>query len=478
MTAESTPRGPSVLLITADDMNWDSVGAWGCPVGATPNLDALAAGGVRFELAHVNVAVCQPSRSAIMTGRYPHRSGGEGFFNLRRPGVPILPELLRAAGYRVGIIGKVGHSTPYAEFRWDLCLDMPQLGMGRNPAEYGRAAREFVREAREAGRSFFLMANSHDPHRPFFGNDRAEWYDGSTTPPAAEPSRVFTPEEVTVPGFLEDLPEVRREMAEYYSSVRRCDDTVGAILDAVLEGGAWEDTLVIFLSDNGMALPFAKTNCYLHSTRTPWIVSWPGMIGARAGAADCRHFVSGIDVLPTVLDAVGVETPPDVDGSSFLPVLRGEEAAGRDLVFTQFFQTAGRRNYPMRCVQDRRFGYIFNPWHDGRRAFRNESQAGRTMKAMRAAAETDPAIAERVRLFLYRVPEELYDFANDPDARRNLIGDADFAAEADRLRGELESWMERTGDPALEAFRNRGSRRALDAYLGQLAAEIGERSEE
>ncbi|MHC4915858.1 MAG: sulfatase family protein [Planctomycetota bacterium] len=477
MDPEASPGRPNVLLITADDLNWDSVGAWGCPVeGATPNIDALAAGGVRFELAHVNIAVCQPSRSAIMTGRYPHRSGGEGFFNLRRPGVPILPELLRAAGDRVGILGKVGHSTPYADFRWDLCLDQPAMGMGRNPAEYGRATGEFVRESLEAGRSFFLMANSHDPHRPFFGNDKPEWYDGSVSPSAARPSRVFGPEEVTVPGFLEDLPEVRQEVAEYYSSVRRCDDTVGAILDAVREAGAWEDTLVIFLSDNGMALPFAKTNCYLHSTRTPWIVSWPE--GIAGGAADDRHFVSGIDVLPTVLEAAGVEVPPGTDGSSFLPVLRGEEAAGRELVFTQFFQTAARRNYPMRCVQDRRFGYIFNPWHDGGRVFRNESQAGRTMKAMRAAAETDAAIAQRVRLFLYRVPEELYDFEADPDARRNLIGEAEFAAEADRLRGELEAWMERTGDPALEAFRNRGSREALDAYLGDLAAEIGERSEE
>ena len=465
---------PNILLITADDMNWNAVGAYGCPVAdTTPNLDRLAASGVRFELAHVTIAVCQPSRSALMTGRYPHRSGGEGFFRLRRPDVPILPDILRRSGYRVGILGKVPHSTPYEEFEWDTCLDRTKLGMGRNPGVYGSRAREFFDEALKEGRSFFLMANSHDPHRPFYGNDRPEWYDGRISPSAAIPSRAFDAGEVPAPGFLADLPEVRRELAEYYGSVRRCDDTIGELLGALGESGAAENTLVVFLSDNGMAFPFAKTNCYLHSTRTPWIVNWPGKI--EPGTVEGRHFISGIDLMPTILAAAGIELPPDVDGASFLSLLGGEKQPDRELVFTQFFQTAGKRNYPMRCVQDRRFGYIFNPWHDGQRVFINESQGGRTMKAMKAAAEGDPALAERVKLFLYRVPEELYDFENDPDALRNLIDDPDYAAEADRLRGELESWMERVDDPALEAFRNRGSREALDAYLGRLSEELGSR---
>ena len=111
----------------------------------------------------------------------------------------------------------------------------------------------------DGGRPFFLMANSHDPHRPFYGNDKAEWYD-ELDPPARPPSRTFEPDEVVIPGFLPDLPEVRLEIAEYYNSVRRCDDTVGRLLDVLDEAGVAENTLVMFLSDNGMAFPFAKTN--------------------------------------------------------------------------------------------------------------------------------------------------------------------------------------------------------------------------
>jgi N-sulfoglucosamine sulfohydrolase len=470
----STDR-PNILLITADDMNWDAVGVFGCVVaGTTPNLDRLAAEGMRFQHAHVTIAVCQPSRSAMMTGRYPHRSGGEGFYHLREPGVPILPELLRAAGYAVGILGKVSHSTPYAGFQWDMTYDMNDLGHGRNPALYRDYAAEFIAGAKTARRPFFLMANSHDPHRPFYGNDKQEWYEAGEVPAAVPPSRAFIPDEVTTPGFLADLPEVRLEISEYYSSVRRSDDTVGALLEVLRDSGLERNTLVIFLSDNGMAFPFAKTNCYLQSTRTPWIARWPEVVDP--GTCDTTHFISGIDILPTVLEATGIEPPDGIDGSSFLPLLRGERQAGREYVYTQFHQNAGRWNYPMRCVQDARFGYIFNPWSNGERIFRNESQAGRTMAAMQAAAKGNADLAARVELFLYRVPEELYDFEHDPDALHNLVDDPRHADDLDRLRGELESWMERHSDPALAAFRQRQSEQARETYTQSMANTIGGRA--
>jgi N-sulfoglucosamine sulfohydrolase len=466
----------NILLITADDMNWDAVGAFGCPTeGTTPNIDRLAVGGLRFNHGHVTIAVCQPSRSAMMTGRYPHRSGGEGFYHLRFERVPILPNLLKGAGYSVGILGKQGHSTPYADFKWDMAYDQAELGMGRNPEVYYGHARDFVQGAVDANKPFFLMANSHDPHRPFYGNDREEWY-SQTDPPAVPPSRTFDPHEVVVPGFLPDIPEIRVEIAEYYSSVRRCDDTVGRLLDMLDETGTTNDTLVLFLSDNGMAFPFAKTNCYLNSTRTPLLARWPGVI--QYGRVDDEHFASGIDFMPTILDVAGIDAPDGMDGRSFLPVLRGEKQEGRELVFTQFHQTSARRNFPMRCVQNKRFGYIFNPWSDGEREFRNESQAGRSWKAMEEAAENDPQIAARNRLFSYRILEEFYDFENDPDALHNLIEDPKYASEIEKLRDALELWMAEVNDVALDAFVNRGSRRALMNMMTVVDQEIGAHEEE
>lgn len=461
-------KTPNILLITADDMNWDAVGAYGGPTaGVTPNIDHLANNGIRFEKAHVTIAVCQPSRSAMHTGRYPHRSGGEGFFHLRHPGIPILPDLLRKAGYQVGILGKYEHSTPYASFTWDTESDIEDLGMGRNPQEYHRQSRTFFEQCNETSKPFFLMANIHDPHRPFYGNDPAQWYNPKkTVPPAVAPSHIFSSEEVSVPGFLPDLPEVRREIAEYYSSCRRCDDSVGRILTALNETGFAENTMVLFLSDNGMAFPFSKTNCYLHSTKTPWIIAWPNHI--QAGQIDREHFISGIDLLPTLLDATGVDLPDGIDGKSFLPLLSKHKQPERNKVFTQFHQTAGGRHYPMRCMQNEQFGYIFNPWSDGERVFKNESQAGRTMAAMEKAAGDDPEIEKRVKLFLYRVPEEFYDFAKDPDAKINLIDDPAYQSEIQAFREQLEQWMVETEDPALIAFRHRNSHEAKDHFMAEI----------
>jgi N-sulfoglucosamine sulfohydrolase len=229
----------------------------------------------------------------------------------------------------------------------------------------------------------------------------------------------------------------------------------------------------MFLSDNGMALPFAKTNCYLHSTRTPWIATWPGRV--KPGAVDKQHFISGIDFMPTILDATGASPPKGMDGFSFLPVLLGKQQPGRQMVFTQFHQTSARKRYPMRCVQNRRFGYIFNPWSDGQRVFKNESQSGLTFSAMQAAAKTDRIIAARVKLFLYRVVEEFYDLENDPDAQHNLIDERSYKKEIDTMRNELLMWMKRTNDPAFMAFNNWTSPAELKKFMAEQETRAGRR---
>ncbi len=455
-----TPR-LSILLITADDLNYDGLGVTGCRIpGITPNLDRLATEGMRFVHAHVTAAVCQPSRSVLMTGRYPYRNGAMGFEPIRRD-VPTLQESLRAAGYLNGIFAKVPHLTPIEKFCWDTVVDAAQLGDGRDPAAYYEQAKAFFEKARTAGKPFFLMANAQDPHRPFAGSE-GEQRPRPQRRARAEPierrvAKAYGPADVEVPCFLPDLPEIRRELAQFYTSVHRCDETVGEILRALRETGMADSTMVMFLGDNGMPFPFAKTNCYPASTRTAWIVRWPDR--TKPGTVDRRHIISGIDFMPTVLEAAGLPSVPGMDGRSFVPLLDGEEQDGRDLVYTVLHATSARREFPMRCVQDRKYSYIFNAWSDGKTVFQNEARGSPSFKAMEAAAKNDPAIAARVRFFSYRVPEELYDVEKDPCALHNRIDDPDHAAAAARLRGEMLKIMERTGDPLLEAFKKQVKKR-------------------
>ncbi len=454
----------NVVLFTVDDMNWDTPGCFGGPAEVTPTIDAFAAEGTRFTNGHVTIAVCQPSRSVMMTGRYPHRSGALGFMPIDDD-VPVLTDALHEAGYRCGIIGKLTHIAPVERMRWDHAVDMEELHQGRDPERYREETRRFLADAAAADQPFFLMANAHDPHRPFSGSDHeAETYTDEELATIAEPSHVFKAGDWPVPGFLPDLEEIRVEVAEYLSSSRRADDVFAATLAELDAAGVADDTLVIFLSDNGMAFPYAKTNCYLHSTKTPWIVRWPGRV--RAGAVDETHFAEGIDLAPTILDALGLPTPDGVDGRSHLGVLEGGSATDRTRIVTVFHENAfaaGLRwngedpspaQFEMRCVQDHRWGYIWNAWSDGEKRFFNESQFGRTWVAMQAAAADDTYIAERNEFYEHRTPEELYDFAADPDALVNLIDDPAAAATVAELRAHLHAWMQHTDDFLLGRYES------------------------
>lgn len=460
---------PNILLITADDMNYDTPGvAGGRTVDITPNIDRLATEGIRFAYAHVTVGVCQPSRECLMTGRYPHRNGAVGFYPIHED-VPTLQESLKEAGYLLGILGKVGHLKPDVKFPWDYQRHATELGMGRDPDLYYQFTGEFLHKAKESGKPFFLMANSHDPHRPFAGSKQEEdmlrtgshvhilesgfdsddeFLAGSKYP---APNRIYRPAEVLVPGFLPDLPDVREEVAEYYSSAHRCDQTVGQVLRALRESGLEEETVVMFLSDNGISLPFGKSNCYLTSTRTPWIVRWPGKI--KPGTVDDKHFISGIDYMPTILDVVGLPQIKNMDGRSFLPLLTGQVQDGRDRVFTCYNETSARRSYPMRCLQTKHFGYIFNDWSDGKTTYHAEPMGGLTFSAMRHAAKDQKSIADRVKMLVYRVPEEFYDFESDPNALHNLVDNPSFQNQVQQARNDMLQWMESTGDPLCEVFR-------------------------
>jgi len=451
----------NILFFTADDMNYDSADVSGCPIkNLTPNIDRLAAQGLRFEYAYSTVAVCQPVREIMQTGLYPHRNGAMGFFPIRSD-VPTLNEQLHKAGYLISMIGKINHHRPFEKF----CVDYAEDGISRHPSKIAAATRKFVRQAREQGKPFFHNVNCYDPHRPFIGikgpNDLAG---------GEPPSRWIKPEEVTgVPGFLEDLPEVRRELAGYYTNVRRLDDALGAVLQVLAEEGLAANTLVMFYGgDHGMSFPFGKSNDYENSSRGTLILRWPGV--TPPGRVDRDHLVSTIDFAPTLLEAAGLPPLAGVDGRSFLPVLKGEKLPGWERVFTFYNAAYGNRWMPMRCIRTRERAYLWNAWSDGQFKYHAENMAGLTWKAMLAAAATNTAIKARTEFYSFRVPEEFYDLTHDRCERENLITAPDRQKEIAALRGELLALLRRTGDPLAEAFAHRDQPDFVKAAIQKLKA--------
>jgi N-sulfoglucosamine sulfohydrolase len=285
------------------------------------------------------------------------------------------------------------------------------------------------------------------------------------------PSRWVKTEEITaVPGFLEDLPDIRRELAGYYTNVRRLDDSVGAVLKVLQEEGFAENTLVMFYGgDHGMSFPFAKSNDYENSSRGALIVRWPGV--TKSGSVDRDHLVSTLDFTPTLLDALSLPPLPGIDGRSFLPALKGEAMAGWDKVFTCYNAAFGNRWLPMRCMRTKTAAYIWNAWSDGTREYRTENMAGLSWKAIVAAGATNAAIQARADFYLHRVPEEFYDLTQDPCERKNLISDPARQNEIEAMRKELLALMRRTGDPFTEAFAQRENKELVPAVLKKLNEE-------
>lgn len=455
MRAAMAAGRTNVLLFTADDLHAESLGVYGSRVDdLTPNLDRFARQGMIFNRAHVNVAICAPCRAVIATGLLSHNSGAMGFMKAK-PGTPDIVTAFQNHGYMAGILGKVSHSTPTNTMQWDYSFDQSELGNGRNPQIYYERCLTFFEKCKAADKPFYFMVNSHDPHRPYCNPDKLR-------PGAAMPSRTYKPSEVEVPGFLPDLPGVRAELAQYQNSTRRLDDTFGKVMQALEESGQADNTIVVFLSDNGIAVPFAKCNTWFHSTRTPLLVRWPGKV--KPGSREDAHFVSVVDLMPTFLEITGVPAPGRLDGGSILPILEGRSLPGRQWIVTQIDSKAGGDGVPMRCIQDAKYGYIYNPFSDGKHVYRNNNE-GQTFAAMAAAAKSDPKIAARVQLFRMRVPEEFYDVENDPDCLHNLIDDPQYQEIISKYRNELGAWMKQTGDPMLAALQNRDDRAKVDAVM-------------
>jgi N-sulfoglucosamine sulfohydrolase len=444
-------NGWNFLLITADDMDGSMPGFMGNPVKITPNLDALAQGSHRFVATRTAAPICQPSREALMTGVIPHRSGGIGFTAIDSE-IPTFTTVLQDHGYFTAGINKIQHMQPPGRFTWDWeaggTNGDPLTWDDRNPVLMADRVEEAMSAARAQNKPFFISCNITDPHRPFYGSPEAAAQDDNQTGPYRIPHEIL-PEQVVIPPHLEDLPDIRKELAQYYNSVQRLDIAVGNVLAKLNASPEKDNTLVLFVSDHGMPFPFAKSTCYSSGTHTPALIKWPGMSAPRTFDA----LTSNIDILPTVLDLLGIDTPAGVDGTSWLPMINGKVTSIRDYTFTYMNTEYNGTNYAMRGIQDHRYLMIFTPWSDGKFTLKyTDSVTGLTYKALVAAAASDPTVAQRVKQYAYGIPLALYDLQKDPGQRVNIIDQPDMRARSVEMKRMLLEHMRETSDPQLKNF--------------------------
>lgn len=434
----------NLVLITADDVDWSALGFMTGRRELTPNLDRLAERSHVFEQVRTAAPICMPSRQAFMSGLLPHRNGGNGFFPMHE-GTPTLCSMLRSEGYYCAASHKIGHMQPATSFPWD----MMQEGKNRHPMVHAQMALLAITEARAQYKPFFINCNINDPHRPFYGSAEAEELDHGQTGPYRIPNPVG-PDDVTIPDNLEDLPQIREELAQYWNSTQRLDIAVGNILKVLEENGAMDDTIVLFVSDHGMPMPFAKATCYDHGIRTPVVLHVPGQTGPRR----FDMLASNLDILPTLLELLEIDRPANLDGRSWVPLMKDAgKVEPRDYVMSYVDYTSSGWQYPSRTLQDRRYALHFMAWADGKTKLKLESMWGLTYPAMAKAAETNADIARRVDQYIHGRLLALYDLKADPGQRINLIDDAAHSEIAARMKQLMLEEMQRTRDPQLENYR-------------------------
>ncbi|MEM9830902.1 MAG: sulfatase [Bacteroidota bacterium] len=296
---------PNIVLIVADDHGMNDLGCYGNEAISTPNLDALASEGIRFTRAYATTPSCTASRSVILSGLYNHLNGlfghEHGYHHFRAheflKSLPVYLEEI--GGYQTARIGKY-HVAPQEVFRFQEVLE----ANGRNTVAMADTAGAYIHQTENP---FFLYFCTQDPHRsgdvneenPYqpnrFGN-REEGYSGVE-------DYSISPEEVIVPWYLPDLPETRAELVEYYQSVNRVDQGVGRLFQHLKESEKWDNTVVIYISDNGIAFQGAKTNIYEPGINLPCIVKHTN---SKNGGTVSEAVINWSDLTPTILDLAGI----------------------------------------------------------------------------------------------------------------------------------------------------------------------------
>jgi choline-sulfatase len=421
---------PNVVFIFSDQQHYQAMG-FVDDFYATPNLDALAAESVVFEHSFVTTPQCSPSRSSMMTGLYPHKTGvlnNVGAAGGAELALPTIGKRLQDAGYLTGFMGKwhLGNDE-LAASGWDVgrgtndgTTTDPALSFDENTTE---AALTFIDNHAAGDKPLFMFLMYLDPHDIYYFQNRPN-RDPARYEEAVLPESWHREDLATKPwpqwAFMEanqgqiihgSEEEEWRYYRDYYrQKVELLDAQVGRVLAALKANGMWENTIIVYSSDHGdmdtfHKLVFKGPFMYEHMIRVPALVRVPPGLGGVAPYVEREHDWVNVDILPTVLDLVGSEVP-EVDGISYKPLLTGgDQGAPRDFVVTQYY---GKQQWvnPIRSIRTHEYKYNLY------------TQFG----------------------------EELYDLKNDPEEIVNLAGDAAYADVKADLRSTLDTWIRENED--------------------------------
>lgn len=441
---------PNFVFIIGDDISVEDFGCYGHPTIRTPMIDSLASNGLRFTEAYLTTSQCSPTRSSLITGRYPHNTGSPELHMALPEGQPLFPQKLKESGYYCAQAGK-WHLGEFAKIAFNKVWEMDGGGPG------GEERWIECLQDRPKDKPFFLWLASTDAHRPWKPDRNLEKH---------------LPKDVIVPPYLIDTPSGRIDMAGYYDEIQRLDYFVGEVIDELKQQGEFANTCIIFMADNGRPFPRCKTRLYDSGIKTPLIIHWPE--GLKYKNKVTQSLVSAIDIAPTILDLAGLKSGEQIQGTSMVPILKNLNKEIREYAFAEHNWHAQIAHE--RMVRWKDYVYIRNAHPQLPQVCTLEDQcpakelrefyaAGKT-----TAAQADPIISPRPR-------EEFYVLTNDPYQIVNQVENPNYIDELNHLRKVLDEWQDRTGDttPSLEkATPDRHNRKTGERYYQESRPPTGE----
>ena len=432
----ATVKRPNIVLYLSDDHGVDFVGCYGNKAVRTPNIDALARQGMKFNLMFAASPTCSPSRASMFTGLWPQRNGTMGNHTDCTPGIRSLPAYLQPLGYRVVAANKMD-VRPRSVFGWELLpAKLPTdpkfrryRDEGLDTAKVDAFLRDYVRQG--SRQPLCLLLGDNGPH--------VVW----------ETNKIYDPETLPMSPILVDTRKTRLALANYYQDITTMDKRLGEVMASLKKYNLDTNTIFIYTTDQGAEWPRGKWTLYDAGLRVPFIVRWPGVL--RSGS-ECNALISFVDLTPTFVVIAGGPTPGDIDGVSFLDVLQGKAASCREDIFATHSGDGVMNMFPERAVRDLRYKYILNlhPEREWTTHFTKvegiPNSHAEVWRTWIAKAKSDPATAHLVDLIVHHPAEELYDTRTDPYEMTNLAARAEFKPELQRLRSRLAQLREKTGD--------------------------------
>ena len=411
---------PNFIIIIGDDISWNDLGCYGHPTVKTPHIDQLASEGIRFTNAYLTASSCSPSRCSIIAGRYPHNTGAAELHTPLPKGMPTMAGKLKDAGYYTVSSGK-WHMGPNARTDFDL-VDDQDTGNGGH--------KNWVKILRERPKDqpFFMWFASHDAHRIWHADDFGTPHD---------------PSKSVIPPYLVNADGTKQDLASYYNEIQRLDHYLGLVKQELQQQGVYENTLMIFMADNGRPFPRAKTRVYDSGMKTPFVLSWPK--GLNYNGAESNSMISVIDIAPTFLELAGVIGGPTFQGVSFTQVIENPDQEHRQFIFAEH----NWHDYEAheRMVRTKQFMYVVNNrpnFPNQGPADSNRSPSYEDLKNVRdegklSAAQSDVFVTPRPH-------EELFDCFLDPEQLSNVASNDRYSSILEDMRNVMQQWVKETGD--------------------------------